>query len=77
MQPGRLRSEGEWRMLVRGLDKLVVNSGLEVTHLYNLGQDPQETANLAADSAERRKRDEMLALLRRWILRTGDRLSRR
>ncbi len=77
MQPGRLRSEGEWRMLVRGLDKLVVNTGLEVTHLYNLGQDPQETNNLVADSSERRKRDELLALLRRWILRTGDRPSRR
>ncbi len=74
---GRLRSEGEWRMLVRGLDKMVVNTGLEVTHLYNLGQDPQETVNLVADSAERRKRDELLALLRRWILRTGDRPSRR
>lgn len=74
---GRLRSEGEWRMLVRGLDKLVVNAGLEATRLYNLGQDPQETANLAMDSAERRKRDEMLAQLRRWVLRTGDRLNRR
>jgi arylsulfatase A-like enzyme len=73
---GRLRARGEWRMLVRGLDKLVVNAGLEVTHLYNLGQDPYEMTNLATDGTQRRKRDELLALLRRWILRTGDRLNR-
>ena len=73
---GRLRAPGEWRMLVRGLDKLVVNTGLEVTHLYNLGQDPYEMTNLATDGTQRRKRDELLALLRRWILWTGDRLNR-
>jgi arylsulfatase A-like enzyme len=73
---GRLRAQGEWRMLVRGLDKLVVNTRLEVTHLYNLGQDPYEMTNLATDGTQRRKRDELLALLRRWILRTGDRLNR-
>lgn len=70
---GRLRAQGEWRMLVRGLDKLVVNTRLEVTHLYNLGRDPYEMTNLATDGTQRRKRDELLALLRRWILRTGDR----
>jgi arylsulfatase A-like enzyme len=74
---GGLRGRDEWRMVVRGLDKLVVNTRLEATHLYNLGQDPFETTNLAADGAERRKRDELLALLRRWILRTGDRPERR
>jgi arylsulfatase A-like enzyme len=74
---GGLTGRDEWRMIVRGLDKLVVNSRLEVTHLYNLGQDPDETTNLAADGSERRKRDELLALLRRWILRTGDRFGRR
>jgi arylsulfatase A-like enzyme len=73
---GRLRAQGEWRMLVRGLDKLVVNTRLEVTHLYNLGRDPYEMTNLATDGTQRRKRDELLALLRRWILRTGDRLNR-
>jgi len=64
-------------MLVRGLDKLVVNTQFEVTHLYNLGQDPYEMTNLSTDGAERLKRDELLALLRRWVLRTGDRLNRR
>jgi arylsulfatase A-like enzyme len=74
---GHLGRADEWRMVVRGWDKLVVNTRLEVTHLYNLGQDPLETTNLAADGAERLKRDELLALLRRWILRTSDRPGRR
>lgn len=74
---GNLRRDGEWRMVIRGLDKLVVNAHMEVTHLYNLGQDPEEAVNLAGEPAERLKQDEMLALLRRWILRTGDRLDRR
>ena len=74
---GGLRTGDEWRMLVRGLDKLVVNTQFEVTHLYNLGQDPYEMTNLSTDGAERLKRDELLALLRRWVLRTGDRLNRR
>lgn len=74
---GRLREAGEWRMMVRGLDKLVVNAQLQPTHLFNLGQDPEEETNLVSEPAERLKRDEMLALLRRWMLRTGDRLPRR
>jgi arylsulfatase A-like enzyme len=71
---GMLGDPGEWRTVVRGMDKLVVDSHLKVTHLYNLGQDPYEMKNLAEDSSERRKRDELLALLRRWILRTSDRV---
>ncbi|MBI4875785.1 MAG: sulfatase-like hydrolase/transferase [Acidobacteria bacterium] len=74
---GGLHTEGEWRMVVRGLDKLVVSAQLQPTHLFNLGQDPEELVNLVSEPFERRKRDEMLALLRRWMLRTGDRLPRR
>ncbi len=74
---GALGMADEWRMLVRGLDKLVVDMQWRVTHLYNLGQDPFETTNLANAAAGQRKRDELLALLRRWVLRTGDRLNRR
>ncbi len=72
---GRLRSSAEWRMIVRGADKMVVNSRLEVTHLYNLSQDPFEMTNLAGEAAATRKRDELKALLRTWILRTSDRLA--
>ena len=71
---GGLGSPEEWRMLVRGLDKLVVDKELKVTHLYNLGQDPYEMTNLAGAGSERRKADELLAILRRWMLRTSDRI---
>jgi len=71
---GKLGSAEEWRMVVRGLDKLVVDSNLSPTHLYDLGQDPYELRNLATDPSRRRKRDEMLTALRRWMLRTSDRI---
>jgi arylsulfatase A-like enzyme len=72
---GSIGDEGEWRMLVRGLDKLVVNSNLKPTHLYNLGQDPYEFKNLLSEGPERRKVDELVALLRRWAFRTSDRVG--
>jgi arylsulfatase A-like enzyme len=71
---GGLGSPAEWRMVVRGLDKLVVDYTLRPTHLYCLGKDPYELRNLATVAAERRKRDEMLTLLRRWMSRTSDRV---
>jgi arylsulfatase A-like enzyme len=72
---GKLGSPGEWRMVVRGLDKLVVDRELNVTHLYNLGLDPTEMDNLAHDPAEVLKRDELEALLKEWMRRTGDRMD--
>ena len=69
---GKLGEPEEWRMVVRGLDKLVVDSGLNVTHLYNLGQDPFEMVNLAKDVSQDLKRDELKALLKDWMRRTGD-----
>lgn len=71
---GRLHSVNEWRMVVRGYDKLVVNSKLKATHLYNLAQDPFEMENLATSTKHFRQRDELLALLNRWRFRTGDRV---
>jgi arylsulfatase A-like enzyme len=69
---GRLGTPGEWRMLVRGLDKLVVDREQKVTHLYNLGADPDEMDNRAQDPALELKRDELKALLNDWMRRTGD-----
>ncbi|MGH9665877.1 MAG: sulfatase-like hydrolase/transferase, partial [Bryobacteraceae bacterium] len=43
---GALGLPGEWRMIVRGLDKLVVDPSLRVLHLYNLGEDPGEMTDL-------------------------------
>lgn len=69
---GQMGAPQEWRMVVRGLDKIVVDRDLKVTHLYNVGQDPYELENLATDSAHSVRRDEMGALLRDWMHRLGD-----
>jgi len=69
---GKLGDPDEWRMVVRGLDKLVVNRDLNVTHLYNLGQDPFELENLAREVSQDLKRDELKALLKDWMRRSGD-----
>jgi len=72
---GKLGSPGEWRMVVRALDKLVVDRELNVTHLYNLGLDPTEMDNLAHDLAETVNRDGLEALLKEWMRHTGDRMD--
>ncbi|MBI3682479.1 MAG: sulfatase [Acidobacteria bacterium] len=72
---GQMGGEGEWRMVVRGLDKLVIDRQGEVTHLYNLGQDPYEMNNLAAARAQQRTRDELVALMKQWRQRTQDERS--
>lgn len=71
---GKLGQDGEWRMVVRGADKLVVNRGMEPTHLFNVAQDPFELDNLVGRRDQRTKADELRALLRRWVLRTSDRV---
>jgi arylsulfatase A-like enzyme len=69
---GGLGTAGEWRMLVRGLDKLVVDRDQNITHLFNLGVDPDEMDNHARDSAFELKRDELQALMKDWMRRTSD-----
>jgi uncharacterized sulfatase len=69
---GKLNQKDEWRMLVLGLDKIVVNRRIEVTHLYNLAEDPRERNNLADDPAVQLKRDALLAALRVSRGRLGD-----
>jgi arylsulfatase A-like enzyme len=71
---GELGSKLEWRMAIRGWDKLVVNRELQVTHLYNLALDPLEKDNLAGDRGTIRRQEELVALMRGWILKTGDRV---
>jgi len=72
---GQIGTPDEWRMLVRGLDKLVVDPAQNVTHLYNLGVDPSEMDNRAQDPASELKRNELKALLNDWMRRTGDGLD--
>lgn len=69
---GRLNRQDEWRMLVRGYDKLVVDMDGAVTHLFNLADDPYEETNLANVSAAQLKRDSLLALQRQWMKKLGD-----
>lgn len=68
---GRMGGPEEWRMVVRGFDKLVVDRENQPTHLFNLAQDPFETNNLVAEPPHRRTRDEMQAHLRDWMRRIG------
>jgi arylsulfatase A-like enzyme len=70
---GKLGTAAEWRMVVRALDKLVVDRDLNVTHLYNLGADPYEMKNLAQDAKQELKLDALQALLKDWMRRTSDR----
>jgi arylsulfatase A-like enzyme len=69
---GRLGLKDEWRMLVRGYDKLVVDRESAVTHLFNLADDPYEMTNLANVSAQQLKRDSLLAIQRQWMKQLGD-----
>ena len=71
---GLLFEDGEWRMIVRGFDKMVIGRDMKVTHLYNLGQDPFELTNLANSRASAVLQDGLMALLKRWMIRTGDRV---
>lgn len=61
---GRIGQKDEWRALVQGLDKIVVNTQGDATHLFNLANDPYEKTNLAQDASVELKRDQLLAQLR-------------
>jgi arylsulfatase A-like enzyme len=61
---GRIGARDEWRMVVVGTDKLVVDAEGSVTDLYNLAGDPYEMKNLAHDPSAQLKRDGLLATLR-------------
>ena len=69
---GRLGEKDEWRTVVRGFDKIIFTPQEEVTHLYNLADDPNETRNLAQDHDHELTRDAMLALARVWMRRLND-----
>jgi hypothetical protein len=72
---GKLGDKDEWRMLVRGYDKIVTDLESHVTHLYNLADDPNELNNLALVSTEQLKRDALLAEQQVWMRRLGDRVD--
>jgi arylsulfatase A-like enzyme len=61
---GKIGQKNEWRMVVVGTDKLVVDAAGAVSGLYNLSADPYEMKNLAGDPSVQLKRDGLLATLR-------------
>lgn len=63
---GKLGTDGEWHMVVRGKDKLVMNTSGEVTHLFNLAEDPFEMKNLAKEAGGYPKFPELKRLLEDW-----------
>ena len=69
---GRLGHADEWRMIVRGYDKLVSEADGKVSHLYNLADDPNEITNLANSSTAQLKQDSLLALQKTWARKLGD-----
>ncbi len=69
---GRIGTRQSWRMLVRGLDKLVFTPGLEILRLYNLGQDPDETTDLSGSPGFERRIDELRAIAADWMRRLSD-----
>jgi arylsulfatase A-like enzyme len=61
---GKIGQKDEWRMLVQGSDKIVVDVDGAVTHLYNLADDRFEMTNLAREKSVELKRDQLLAIMR-------------
>lgn len=72
---GRIGAPGEWRMVLRGFDKLIWNLRDEVVGLYNLADDPEEKINLAGRRQHQLTEDSLRALARRWMQRLGDGLD--
>ncbi len=69
---GRLQEVGEWRMLVRGYDKLVATPKGEITHLFNLAEDPYELENLVHDPTQKLKLASLKAQLTVEMQKLGD-----
>jgi len=66
------KSQGDWRMLVRGYDKLIATPKGEITHLFNLAEDPYEMTDLAHDSAQKLKLASLKAQLLAQMQKLGD-----
>lgn len=69
---GNLGKRDEWRALIRGYDKIVWNMKDEITGLYNLANDPDESDELRRDKQHRLTRDSMWALAQQWMTRLQD-----
>jgi arylsulfatase A-like enzyme len=61
-----------WRLMVRGYDKLIATPKGEITHLFNLADDPYEMTNLARDPAQKLKLASLKAQLQALMKKLGD-----
>ncbi len=66
------KSQGDWRMIVRGFDKLIATPKGDVTHLFNLAEDPYEMNNLARDPSQKLKLASLKAQLAAQMQKLGD-----
>jgi arylsulfatase A-like enzyme len=62
----------EWRMLVRGYDKVIATPKGEITHLFNLAEDPYEMTDLARDPAQKLKLASLKAQLMAQMQKLAD-----
>jgi arylsulfatase A-like enzyme len=69
---GKLGEPDEWRMMVRGYDKLIATPKGEITHLFNLADDPFEQTNLARDPAQKLKLASLKAQLQAQMKKLSD-----
>lgn len=69
---GNLQEEDEWRIMVRGYDKLVATPKGEITRLYNLADDPYELTDLVRDPAQKLKLASLKAQLIAQMKKLGD-----
>jgi arylsulfatase A-like enzyme len=69
---GKFGEADEWRMMVRGYDKLIATPKGEITHLFNLADDPYEMTDLARDPAQKLKLASLTAQLLAQMKKLGD-----
>jgi arylsulfatase A-like enzyme len=72
---GKFGEPDEWRMMIRGYDKLIATPKGDVTHLFNLADDPYELTNLVQDSAQKLKLASLKAQLLAQMKKLGDGLD--
>jgi arylsulfatase A-like enzyme len=69
---GKFGEPDEWRMMVRGYDKLIATPKGEITHLFNLADDPYEMTDLTRDPAQKLKLASLKAQLLAQMKKLGD-----
>lgn len=61
---GKIGTQDEWRMLIQGMDKIIVDGHGDLLSLFNLAEDPYEMTNRAPDPTQQLKQDQLLAVMR-------------